>query len=120
MNRGKKHFQAAVEYRNNGCREKAAKEVRAAIRCQARWNYYTLLGTIHLELKRFDLAVTNLKKGNDMKKGEPEILTKLATAYALDGKKKEAEAILKELLSIPSIDPPFRELAQRLMERVTS
>lgn len=113
------HYQKAMELRNNGEREKAALEIRIAIRCRRKWNYYTFLGTVHLEMKRFDLAVINLKKASDLKKGEPEILIKLATACSLNGQKKEALGALKELLAIPSLDPPFKELAGKLMERVS-
>jgi Flp pilus assembly protein TadD len=73
-----------------------------------------LLGSIHLEMKRFDLAEKNLKKAARLEKCEPEVLIKLATALVLRGKKKEAAQVLRRVLAIEGLEPPFKELAAKL------
>ena len=112
------HYRKARELRTAGDRKAAAKEVRAAIRCNRRARYYTLLGTIHLELRRMDLAKVNLQKALQLEPEDPEALSKLATVKIMVNRPRDAAKLLQKMLSLPSLARPFRELAERMLERV--
>ncbi len=112
------HYRKAKELRAAGDRKNAAKEVRSAIRCHKRARYYTLLGTIHLEMRRLDLARSNLTKALQIEPEDPEALSKLATVKIMVNRPTEATQLLRKMLSLPTLARPFRELAERMLERV--
>lgn len=112
------HVRRALELRAAGDLDAAADEVRCAIRCRRRGRYYTLLGTIHLERQRLDLARRNLVRALELEPDHPEALGKLATLAVMEGRRSEAGDLFERLLARPDLAPGLREVAERTLRRL--
>ena len=67
--------------------------------------------------KKFDDAVTNYKAGLEAVPGNPNLTTRMATAY-LDAKKNdEAIAAANQVLASPNLNPQVKSIAENIKKR---
>jgi len=112
------HYRNGLELRTAGDFKGAAREARAAIRCARRSHYYTLLGTIHLETRRLDLALKNLESAHSLSVSDPVILSKLAAVHMLARRPRKAERLFMRILELADVDDALRNVAERTLERI--
>lgn len=78
---------------------------------------YESLGMVAGVRKKYDDAVTAYKAGLEAAPGNPNLLTRLATAY-LDAKKNdEALATINQVLSAPEVSPQVKSVAENIKKR---
>lgn len=78
---------------------------------------YESLGLSATVRKKFDDAAANYKLGLEAAPGNPNLLTRLATAY-LDGKKNdEAISTINQVISAPNVNPQVKSIAESIKKR---
>ena len=111
-------YTRARELRDAGSPEQAVRLVQAALRRHKSASSYALLGTLHLEGRRLDLAKKNLERGLAIEPAHPVLRSRLAMTCFLRGDTDEATELFEALLAAPSTPPAIVTMARRTLARM--
>lgn len=111
-------YREARDLREQGNGELAAERARAALRRHKSPAAYALLGSLHLEARRLDLAKGNLEKGLAMDPSHPVLASRLAMTCFLRGETDEAARLFERLLASPGTPPAIVSMARRTLARM--
>ncbi|MCX6614274.1 MAG: tetratricopeptide repeat protein [Acidobacteria bacterium] len=78
---------------------------------------YEALGLAATVRKKYAVAVASYKSGLEATPGNPNLLTRMATAYMDDKKNDEAIATANQALAIPNLNPQVKTIVENIKKK---
>ncbi len=78
---------------------------------------YEALGLAAGVRKKYGVAVASYKSGLEATPGNPNLLTRMATAYADDKKNDEAIATANQVLALANLNPQVKAIAENIKQK---